>query len=141
LITTRRIVISFLLAACAAGLIYGASIGRPADKPLVYSDPAVKVLSPQPGDVVPRQATITATLASQYTLAQSVSDGMLLNEQGIPQDQIDVNQSANTYSFAPGPGKEVSILTPGRNCVQLLIKRAADPTDNGHSFSWCFQTQ
>ena len=55
LITQRRIIISVLLAACAVALIYGASIGRPADKPVVYTDPAVKTLSPQPGDVALRQ--------------------------------------------------------------------------------------
>jgi len=141
LITTRRIIISILLAACAAGLIYGASIGKPADKPLVYSDPAVKTLAPQPGDLALRQTAIVATLASPYTLAQATTDGMSINGQGIPQDQIDVNQILNAYSFTPGPGKDVTSLPPGRNCVQLLIKRAADPNDAGHNFSWCFTSQ
>jgi hypothetical protein len=141
LITTRRIIISLLLAACAAGLIYGASIGRTADKPVVYTDAAIKALSPQPGDLALRQTAIVATLAAPYTLAEASSDGMLINGQGIPQDQIEVNQSLNTYSYTPGPGKDVTSLPPGRNCVQLVIKQAADLTDTGHNFSWCFSSQ
>jgi hypothetical protein len=141
LITTRRVIISLLLAACAVALGYGASIGRPADKPVVYSDPAVKALAPQPGDVALRQTAIVATLASPYTLAQANSDGMSINGQGIPQDQIETNQSLNTYSFTPGPGKDVTSLPPGRNCAQISIKRAADPGDPGHNFSWCFTSQ
>ncbi len=141
MITQRRIIISVLLAACAVALVYGASIGRPADKPVVYTDPAVKTLSPQPGDVALRQTQIVATLASAYTLAQETAPGMLINGQGIPQDQITVNQSLNQYSYTPGPGKEVSSLPPGRNCVKIMIKRAADPSDTGHGFSWCFESQ
>jgi hypothetical protein len=141
LITPRRIIISILLAACAAGLIYGASIGKPEDKPLVYTDPAVKALAPQPGDLALRQTAIVATLASPFTLDQAVTDGMSINGQGIPQDQIDVDQSLNTYSFTPGAGKDITSLPPGRNCVQIVIKRAADPTDTGHNFSWCFSSQ
>jgi hypothetical protein len=141
LITTRRIVISILLAACAVGLGYGASIGRPANKPIVYSDPAVKALAPLPGDLALRQSAIVATLASPYTLAEANSDGMSINGQGIPQDQIQVNQILNTYSFTPGPGKDITSLPPGRNCAQISIKRAADPNDAGHNFSWCFTSQ
>jgi hypothetical protein len=141
LVTRRRIVISILLAACVVALWYGASIGRPDNKPIVYTDPAIKTLSPQPGDLALRQTQITATLASAYTLAQENSPGMLINGQGIAQDQVDVNQILNQYSYTPGPGKDISSLPPGRNCVQILIKRAADPADTGHSFSWCFQSQ
>jgi hypothetical protein len=141
LITPRRIVISVLLAACAVGLIYGASLGRPDNKPIVYSDPAIVSLTPQPGEAAPRQARIGATLATPYTLAQQNADGMSINGQGIPQDQIEVIPGLNQYFYTPGPGKEVSSLPPGRNCVALLIKRVTDPTDLGHPFSWCFQSQ
>ncbi len=141
LVTPRRIIISCLLAGCVVALVYGASLGRPANKPIVYTDPAVKALSPQPGDLALRQTPIVATLASAYTLAQTNSPGMLINGQGIPQDQVQVNQILNQYSYTPGPGKEVSSLPPGRNCVQIFIKRAADEADTGHSFSWCFQSQ
>jgi hypothetical protein len=141
IVTPRRIVISVLLAACVVALGYGASIGRPSNKPIVYTDPAVKALSPQPGDLALRQTQIVATLASAFTLAQENHPGMLINGQGLPQDQVQVNQILNQYSYTPGSGKEISSLPPGRNCVQIFIKRAADPSDAGHSFSWCFQSQ
>jgi hypothetical protein len=82
-----------------------------------------------------------ATLGSAFTLAQATTPGMLINSQAVPQDQVQVNQLLNQYSYTPGPGKEISSLPPGRNCVQIFIKRAADAADNGHSFSWCFQSQ
>lgn len=141
MITPRRVIISVLLAACAVGLAYGASLGRPDNKPITYSDPAIKSLTPQPGDLALRQARVGVTLATPYTLAQQSSSGMSINGQGIPQDQIEVIPGLNQYFYTPGPGKEVSSLPPGRNCAQLIIKRVIDPTDQGHPFSWCFQSQ
>ncbi len=141
LVTRRRVVISVLLAACAVGLWYGASIGRPDNKPPTYTDPAIRSVTPQPGEAAPRQARIGATLLSPYTLATQTTDGMSINGQGIPQDQLEIISGLNQYFFTPGPGKEVSSLPPGRNCVTLVIKRATDTSDPGHPYSWCFQSQ
>jgi hypothetical protein len=140
-ITRRRVVISVLLAGCAVGLVYGASIGRPDNKPIVYTDPAIKSLTPQPGEAAPRQARIGVTLNAAYTLAQQNTSGMSINGQGIPQDEIDVVAGLNQFFYTPGPGKEVSSLPPGRNCATLMIKRVSDPADNGHPYGWCFQSQ
>jgi hypothetical protein len=141
LITPRRVIISLLLAACAVGLVYGASIGRPDNKPILYTDPAIRSLTPQPGTAAPRQARIGVTLNTPYTLAQQNTSGMSINGQGIPEDEIDVVAGLNQFFYTPGPGKEVSSLPPGRNCATLMIRRATDPADNGHPYSWCFQSQ
>jgi hypothetical protein len=141
LINRRRIVISLLLAACAVGLVYGASIGRPDTKPITYTDPAIVSLTPAPNEAAPRQARIGATLATAYTLAQQNVDGFSINGQGIPEDQLEVVAGLNQYFYTPGPGKEVSSLPPGRNCAELIIRRVTDLTDAGHPFSWCFYSQ
>jgi hypothetical protein len=144
LITLRRTVISLVLAACLVGLGYGLSLSRSTNKPVIYSDPAVKVLTPEPGDLALRQATIGVTLAPAFTLAQATSPGFSISTGGqvtpIPQDQLDIIPGLNQYFFTPGPGKDVTQLQPGRNCVTLHIKRADDPSDQGHSFSWCFES-
>jgi hypothetical protein len=141
LITRRRIVISLLLALCAVGLVYGASIGRPDNKPAAYADPAIVALTPGPNESALRQARIGATLATPYTLAQQNVDGFSINGQGIPEDQLEVVAGLNQYFYTPGPGKEVSSLPPGRNCVKLIIRRVTDLTDTGHPFGWCFQSE
>jgi hypothetical protein len=141
LITARRIVISLILAASFVGLGYGLSLSRGTTKPLIYSDPSVKALTPQPGDLALRQARIGVTLTPDFTLAEANAIGFSINGTGIPQDQLEIIPGLNQYFFTPGSGKDVSQLPPGRNCVSLRIKRAADPTDQGHPFSWCFQSQ
>jgi hypothetical protein len=144
LITLRRIVTSLIVAACLVGLGYGLSLSRGTSKPIIYKDPAVKVLSPEPGDLALRQATIGVTLAPAFTLAETNSPGFSINTGdrivGIPQDQLDIVPGLNQYFFTPGPDKDVTQLPPGRNCVILHIKRADDPSDQGHPFSWCFQS-
>jgi hypothetical protein len=141
LITPRRVVISVLLAACAVGLTYGASIGRSDTKPIVYTDPAISSVTPEPNTAAPRQARIGVTLKTPYTLAQQNTSGLSINGVGIPEDEIDVVPGLNQFFYTPGPGKEVSSVPPGRNCATVMIRRVADSSDNGHPFSWCFQSQ
>ncbi|HSS09008.1 MAG TPA: hypothetical protein VLL25_03930, partial [Acidimicrobiales bacterium] len=95
LITARRIVISVILAACFVGLGYGLSLSRGTSKPIIYTDPAVKSLTPQPGDLALRQATIGVTLAPEFTLAQANAPGFSINGTGIPQDQLDIISGLN----------------------------------------------
>src|SRR6516162_4141956 len=89
LITLRRIVISLILAACLVGLGYGLSLSRPTNKPIIYKDSAIKVLTPEPGDLALSQATIGVTLAPAYTLADTNSPGFAISTGngtvGIPQ--------------------------------------------------------
>jgi hypothetical protein len=97
-------------------------------------------LEPQPGALALRQERIRVTLASDATLAQATTSGLLIDGIGIPEDQIEVVPGLNQYFYTPGPGQEVATLPPGRNCATILIKRVADPKDNGHRFSWCFNS-
>jgi hypothetical protein len=136
LITSRRIVISLILAACFVGLGYGLSLSR-TPKPLV-DDPRVMALTPQRGELVLRQARIGVTLAPGFTLAEADAPGFSINGTGIPQDQLDIIPGLNQYFFTPGSGKDVSQLPPCRNCVSLRIQRIGDQTYHGPPFSWCF---
>jgi hypothetical protein len=139
-ITGRRIVISFLLAGCLALFVWSLSAARPSSTPVIYTDRAVLALEPQPGALALRQERIGVTLASEFALAQSTTSGLLINGTGIPQDQIEVVPGLNEYFYTPGPGKDVASLPPGRNCATIVIRRVTDPTDNGHRFSWCFNS-
>lgn len=140
MITGRRIVISLLLAGCLALLLWSLSTARSGTAPIIYTDPAVVTLEPQPGALALRQERIGVTLKSDSTLAQSTTTGLLIDGIGIPQDQIEVVPGLNQYFYTPGPGKEVATLPPGRNCATILIKLVTDPKDNGHRFSWCFNS-
>jgi hypothetical protein len=139
-ITGRRIVISLLLAGCLALFAWGLSDARSGTAPVVYTDPAVVTLEPQPGALALRQERIGVTLKSEFTLAQSTTSGLSIDGIGIPQDQIEVVPGLNQYFYTPGPGQEVSSLPPGRNCATIVIKQVIDPKDNGHRFSWCFNS-
>ena len=140
MITRRRIVISLLLAGCLALFAWGLSTTRPANTPVIYTDPAVVTLEPQQGALALRQERIGVTLTSDTTLAQTTTSGLSIDGIGIPQDQIEVVPGLNQYFYTPGPGQEVATLPPGRNCVTIVIKRVTDPTDNGHRFGWCFNS-
>ena len=140
MITPRRIVISILLAGCLVLLVWGLSQTRSANTPVIYSDPAIVTLEPMPGVLALRQERIGVTLKSPFTLAQATTSGMFINATAIPQDQIEVVPGLNQYFFTPGPGKDVTALPPGRNCVTIVIRRVTDPTDTGHRFGWCFNS-
>jgi hypothetical protein len=141
LITPRRIVISFLLAACLVGLGYGLSLNRSPATPVIYNDPAIRSLTPQPGTAVPRQSRIGVTLATAFTLGSTNAFGMTIQQQGIPQDQMEIIAGLKQFWYTPGSGKQITALAPGRNCVQLIIRREADQADPGRPFSWCFFSQ
>jgi hypothetical protein len=130
-------VISVLLAGCLSVFVWGLSQTRPTAQPITYSDRAVTSLEPQPGVLALRQERIGVTLAPGYTLADTTATGLSINGIGIPTDQIDVGSG---FFYTPGPGKEVSSIPPGRNCVTILIKVATDAGDQGHPFSWCFNS-
>ena len=140
MITRRRLVISFILAGAVAVLVFGFTLVRPTDQAVLYTDPAVRVLYPKPGDLVLRETRVGATLSQADTLAYGTTNGMAINKIGVPQDQLDVIAGLNQYFFYPGAGKEITELPVGRVCVDLRIRRVVDLNDAGRPFSWCFQT-
>jgi hypothetical protein len=140
LITARRLVVSIIVAGAVAALVVGFSLSRPPAKVPVYSDPAIAQLFPKPGDSVLRQDRVGAALRPDFTLAQDTSAGFVVNQTGIPQDQLEIIPGLNEYFFTPGSGKELSQLPSGRVCVALHLKPVGAPDSQSHSFNWCFNS-
>ena len=138
MITVRRLVISVILAAAAAGLVFGFSLSRSQSTTPLYRDPAVAELFPRPGDQVLRQDRVGVTLKPDFTLAQDNSPGFLIGQTGIPDDQLEVIPGLNQYFFTPASGKEVAQLPAGRVCASLHIKPVGSSDSQSHSFTWCF---
>ena len=142
MITTRRAVISIILAGCAALMVWGFTLVRPAKTPVVFRNSAVKAVSPAPGDLVLRQSSLSVTLAPGYTLAYDTAEGFSVSSGGetvgIPQDELQI--VGNQYVFLPAPGRQYSELPVGRVCAVAQIRMGTDPADPGSPFSWCFQT-
>jgi hypothetical protein len=143
-ITARRAVISVILAACAALMVYGFTQVRPTKTPVIFKNSAVVSVVPAPGDLVLRQSMVGITLAQGYTLAYENVEGFEIgvngSSVGIPQDELQILPGQNQYSFSPAPGRQFSELPVGRVCVTTTIRRAANVADAGQTFSWCFQT-
>jgi hypothetical protein len=141
LVTGRRLVISALLAGCAVFLVWGLQGIRTQNGPIIYTDPAVKSLTPAPGSAAPRQSHIAVTLNQPFTLGSNNANPMTINDQGIPQDQIEEFPGLNQFWYTPAEGKAISSLPRGRNCVSIFIRSVVNPADPGRTFAWCFSSQ
>ena len=132
MITGRRIVISLLLAIAGAGFFY--AFTRPTDNQQpALRDPAVKRVTPPPGDRVLRQSEIRIELAAGYTAVLSV------DRRRIPEDQTDKVDGAYWYSFTPGEGKEFKELSPGRHGAAAELWDTTVPDATHRNYSWCFE--
>jgi len=120
----------------AAGLIYLAFATGRDEEPPVRRGAIIRVF-PKPNTVVLRQDAIGADLAFGYTAVISIDN------RRIPEDQLDVVQGINRWSFTPGAGKELEKLAEGRHCASIQYASAADDasataTDAVRTYSWCF---
>jgi hypothetical protein len=144
-ITSRRVVISLILAACVALLVYSFTLVRPTDTPVVFKNTAVKAVSPTVGALALRESSIAITLSPGYVLASQETDGLSISSDGastgIPQDQIQVTPGQNQYTFLPAAGQQLSELPVGRVCVVAQILNTTVANAVAQPFSWCFQTQ
>jgi hypothetical protein len=146
MITTRRVVLSVILAAAFAVMVYGFTQVRPTNTPVVFKNSKVVTVYPAVNSTgVFRQSKVAVTLAPGYTLAYQNSEGMSIGVSGagvgIPQDELDIFPGQNEFTFSPGAGKTLTELPAGRVCVGLLIVPTSNLADPGTSFSWCFPTQ
>lgn len=131
LLTPRRVVSSVLLAVAFAG-IYTAFVMHD-DSPNPKLRPAaVRVVSPDPASLQLRQTEIFVELATTYRGALSV------NGTPIPDDQLDVIDGLNRYSFTPGAGKEIDELPPGRTCAEVSFHQVTNENAEPGIYRWCF---
>lgn len=146
MITRRRAVISLVLAGCAALMVWGFTLVRPTNLPVVYKNAAVVKVFPEDGSSALAQTNVSVILAQGYTLANQNAAGMSISVNhsspvGIPQDEIQILPGQNQYSFAPGPGRQFSQLPVGQICVIVQITKDTNLADPGQKFSWCFRAQ
>jgi hypothetical protein len=149
LVTTRRVVSSLALAGAAAALVIGFQ-GASDPETVVRNRPAgVLRVFPGEGAASLRQEPIGAQLADDLTGEIEV-DG-----RPIPVDQTerpvvatagDTAPAArglsglNQVSFTPGPGKDISSLTPGDHVARILYwKKVGETRDQAQSYSWTFK--
>lgn len=125
-----RIVLSLLVAAAIAGLVYVATDsghdGAPA-KPA-----AVEAVFPEGGDLDLRQTTIVADLAPGYT-GYLLFDGV-----EVPEDDLQHVDALNQVILRPTEDSDYRVLPPGRHCVTVVYRRIGEQRDQSSSYRWCF---
>lgn len=131
LVTLPRVVMSVLLALSFAGLYVAFTLHDDSPAPRLRP-PAVTTVSPEPGSLQLRQTEIFVELAAAYTGTLSV------NGVRIPEDQMQVIEGLNRYSFTPGPGREIEALPPGAACAAVEYHRIGDEQSPPASYRWCF---
>lgn len=136
LFTPRRVVMSLLLALAAGGMIVAFTMHEE-PRPVVYTNAAVKAVSPKPGEGATQDATVFIELQPGYALRTLRFDS---GEQMAAED-LDVIVGLNRYSFTPGKGKQVQRLDAGHTCAEVEFNRTAVPDDPLQTFSWCFDVQ
>ncbi len=147
-VTRRRVVSSLALSVAAALLVIGFQESQDGGVDLRQSRPAAVLrVFPTEGAASLRQEPIGGQLADDFTGEIEV-DG-----RPIPVDQTErpvVDTGGNTpavrglsglnqVSFTPGPGKEISSLSPGGHTARLLFWRKVGETrEQAASYSWSF---
>ena len=130
--TTRRLVISVLLAAAAVAMVYAFTLGED-EKPVRFANPAVRNVYPAPGDGVARQTTVFVELATGYDLKALVLQGT-----AIQKGDLEVITGLNRFAYTPGEGKVIEKFEPGRTCATAEFVELSDTTGALQRFSWCF---
>lgn len=123
----------------AGGMLYLAgTTGRDEEAPVRRG--AILRVFPQPNTVALRQDAIGADLAFGYTAVISIDN------RRIPEDQVDIVQGINRWSFTPGDGKEFERLAEGRHCASIEYigpppsgaTTTSVVSSSGRTYSWCF---
>jgi hypothetical protein len=57
----------------------------------------------------------------------------------IPEDQLEHLEGSNFVGFTPREGTEISELTPGRRCANVVFWEPERGRATADSFRWCWQ--
>lgn len=131
ILSARRVVSSVLLAVAFGGLIAAFTMHDDTPNPRLRPR-AVRTVSPEPDSLQLRQTEIFVELDPTYTATLAV------NGTPIPDDQLDVIEGLNRYSYSPGADKEIDELPPGRTCAVVTFDLAVTPGGDPGSYRWCF---
>jgi len=67
------------------------------------------------------------------------SGELSINDQVIPEAQLDLDSGLNQVAFSPGPGKVIEHLRPNQNCAEIEFWRTLEGRGaNNPSRRWCF---
>lgn len=127
---------SLLLALAAGGIIAAFSMHEE-PRPVVYTNSAVKAVSPKPGEGATQDSTVFIELQPGYALRTLRFD----NGEQMAAEDLDVIVGLNRYSFTPGEGKQVERLDAGRTCAEVEFSETAQPGNPLQTFSWCFDVK
>jgi hypothetical protein len=158
-ITLRRVILTIIVCASLFGFVYAFTIGGGGRGDIQLQADAVEVQSPTPNaQSVPRQSTISIDLRSGWTGRLTV-DGQRIPETELnclgaecerplcppgvvspPEGCRQLDDPQNRVYYAPGDGKTVESLGPGRRCALARIWRIETETEaQGRDVSWCFR--
>jgi hypothetical protein len=126
----RRIVLSLIVAAAVAGLVFAFTAPDPREEQ--PKPDAVERVFPQPGDRDLRQTTIVADLAPGYT------GYLLIDGVEVPLDDIQFVDALNTVTLEPTEESDFRQLDSGTHCVTVVYRRIGQPRDQSNSYRWCF---
>jgi hypothetical protein len=126
----RRIVMSLVLAAAVAGLVYVATAPSGDDEAPLPS--AVEAVSPEPGAQNLRQTTIAADLAAGHT------GYLLMDGVEVPRDDLQVVDALGQVVLRPTEDSDYRVLAPGPHCATVVYRRIGERLDQSSSYRWCF---
>jgi hypothetical protein len=95
-------------------------------------DGAIERLIPIRNAQILQQEPIGAQLSAGYEAS------LALNDRPIPDEQLNRVEGLNQVTFQPGPGRAVTELQAGQNCVTVTYWRAEFGRDDSSRFTWCF---
>jgi hypothetical protein len=138
-VVLRRVVITLLLIACAAGAVIAVQRTVRGDSDGVTESgdnrapSVVKLISPADGSNVLSQAQIEIDLDTKYDA------NLVVNGIPIPSDQVQRHPELSQVLFSPGAGKVIDKYQAGTNCVVANIFRVDGTDDPQPPVHWCFQ--
>ena len=122
------LIMGALLIIAAGGFVLAFSGTK---RPTQQSGNAVVRVTPPPGDLDLRQASVSVTLAAGYT-GNLVVDGAQ-----VPEDELHREPVLYQITLQPRPGGQFN-LGPGRHCASVTYWPLATPNDPRNSPPWCF---
>ena len=126
----RRIVLSVLVAAAVAALVYVATEPPGDDAPPLPD--AVEAVSPAAGAQNLRQTTIAADLVAGYT------GYLLMDGVEVPRDDLQVVEALGQVILRPTEDSDYRVLQPGSHCATIVYRRIGERLDQSSSYRWCF---
>lgn len=136
LFTVRRVVISVLLAGAVGALITAFTMHEEPKVP-IYTNAAVRAVSPAQSEHATQRSTVFIELQPSYSLRTLQFDH---GDQIAVQD-LDVITGLNRYAYTPGEGKQIARLEAGRRCATVEFSDATQADAPLQTFSWCFVVQ